>query len=271
MTLLLRGQIVDVTMATTTTAYFYDYDDGTYIATDAMSGSSWRVVILGTTVTVTQISGTTGGTQRPLIGQIFPLGNIYGGATMAGQEFNGTVLTSNGSWTVPAGINAFKYRVWGDGGGAGGCPNSSYAGGGGGGGGGYSEGWQTCSPGDVFNAVVGTGGVGGSGANGSAGTGSSLTGPNGFNVVCTGGLGGAASTSQNATVGGGGGTATGGDLNLPGSPGQGGYFVGGYGFPGQGGGAWNAPYGQPGTGGSGGVGSFPSGAAGVHGIIEIEW
>lgn len=274
-TLTKNGQLVEITAAQSTTAYFYDLEDGTYIATDINSGATWKAVVLGQSVTVTQLNTTGGGNQRPTLGQLFPLGMIYGAATMAGQSFAGQAFTASGSWTVPAGINAFKYRVWGDGGGGGGCPNSSYSGGGGGGGGGFAEGWHACSPGDVFTVAVGPGGAGGNGVNGTAGSGSSITGPAAFNVSCGGGQGGNASSGTLAVSGGAGGAATGGTLNLSGSYGQNGYYNGGNSFAGNGGGSFGSPYGSggtsPGSGGGGGANTFRSGANGAPGLIIIEW
>lgn len=52
-----NAQAVEIAGALSTTCYFYDLEDGTYIATDTRTGATWRVVIVGTTVTVTLLTG----------------------------------------------------------------------------------------------------------------------------------------------------------------------------------------------------------------------
>jgi hypothetical protein len=74
-----------------------------------------------------------------------------------------TTFTSNGTFTVPAGVTEITIECWGAGGG-GGSRTSSTGGTGGGGGGAYSRMKLNVAPGTQYKVVVGTGG--GAGANG---------------------------------------------------------------------------------------------------------
>ena len=181
---------------------------------------------------------------------------------------------SSGSFTVPAGVTALKYRVWGAGGGGGGSTGSSSSGGGGGGGGGFTEGVATVAPATVLAISIGTGGTGGTG--GSAGTSGSATSVSVITVSAGGGGGGNAGVSSSATPGGSGGSGSGGSFAITGGTGGTGYSFGS-GLPGigVGGGAFCSTVstpsaGNPAGGGSGGANSSP-GVNGSSGLVIFEW
>jgi hypothetical protein len=120
----------------------------------------------------------------------------------------GQVFTASGTFTVPAGVSAVKVTVIGGGGNGGNATNT--AGAGGGGGGGASVKYVTgLTAGGTVTVTVG----------GIAGTSS-------FGAYCsaTGGAT-AANASSGGSGGGAGGTGTGGDLNITGSSGLGGYYI----------------------------------------------
>ena len=121
-----------------------------------------------------------------------------------------------GSVTVPANITELYYQMVGAGGGAGpGGGSFSNFSGGGGGSGGYAAGWYAVTPGQVLPWTVGQGGAGSSAAGTLGATGGSTTfGP----ATCVGGGGGQLVTG-NTAAGGTYGTASGGQVNFPGSNG----------------------------------------------------
>ena len=185
--------------------------------------------------------------------------------------------TSQGQWTVPAGITAVRLRIWG-GGGAGG--NGFGGAGGGGSGGGYSEGYYSVVPGQIIAVTVGAGaaGVGTSGGTSSFGSIASASGgQSGSN-----GSAGVGGTGANST-----GSGFGSGLVLPGASGGdaiavGSNWIGGHGghahssagalaVIGAGSGAIAGRVGPgPGAGASGGVGTG-SGGSGGPGLVLVEW
>ena len=188
------------------------------------------------------------------------------------------VFTSPGTWTKPVGITRVKVIVTG-GGGGGGAHNADDAQGGGGAGATAIKIIDVTSVSSV-TVTVGTGGAGGCGNvhnAGDPGTSSS------FGAYCSAG-GGSDPTSWG--IGGVGGTATGGDINIFGGDGvcgnidgQGNEEAGGtggasyWGSGGRGGTAWGIV--QPGrTYGSGGGGTHAStnncGGTGANGVVLIE-
>ena len=122
------------------------------------------------------------------------------------------VITANGTWTKPAGINLVKVYVTGGGGGGGdgSAANNPSCGGGGGG---TSIKFIDVSAISSETVTIGAGGAGGTGG----GTGSS-GGTSSFGAHCsaTGGTGGAANNSNSFGVGG---VGASGDLNLKGGDG----------------------------------------------------
>ena len=197
------------------------------------------------------------------------------------------VFTSSGTWTKPAGISTIKVYCTGGGGGGGGHGTTDDLGAAGGAGGTAIKIYDVTSTSSVA-VTVGTGGAGGTTTNdGSAGVASSFPGP-GQTITGNPG-GGGADGNAGAVLGGSGGTATGGDLNLIGGDGGNGfdqdvatssgylssYAVGGGTF--WGGGARSASHttvaraGQNyGTGGGGGTEGQDAGYVGASGVVVIE-
>lgn len=173
-----------------------------------------------------------------------------------------SIFTSNGSFTVPAGVT----KVWlsgcgggGGGGGAGGASANNTGGGGAGGGAGKPVIRQpyTVVPGATLNITIGGAGSGG---NGSSGGGTASNGTAGGNTVITGMVGGT------VTLNGGGG---GGGANSSSSGGNGGLSPS-VGFPigvqGEEGNMEGIPTGNGGDGGGGPFGSAGFGAASTYNV-----
>jgi predicted RNA-binding protein Jag len=238
----------------------------------------------GTATVVSQNgSGLTAG--QILTGAIYAF--VYDGAVfqlLDAPISHGIVMVqSSGSFTVPAGVTSGFLELWGAGGGGGGGASTSTASAGsGGGGGGYVKAVLSVTPGQTITTTIGAAGAGGAagGSGGAGGTTSVLS----FTAV--GGAGGVFQ-SVNATSQTGGGSASGGSLNLQGGSGGivlpgvnatsavGGSGGDGAGAGGQGGVASSASA-SPGTfpggggGGGGGPGGFPGGA-GAAGLVVFTW
>ena len=188
------------------------------------------------------------------------------------------VFTSTDTWTKPAGVTQVVVEAVGGGGGGGAAIDAS-AGAGGGGSGGYCKEFIT-SPGSSQSVTVGTGGSGGSLSNGSGGGASSF----GSFFSASGGSGGMSATGPG--LGGTGGNATGGTINIVGQRGfatsdngtnlhggSGGSSMMGFGGPEQPSDAVNGADGQLYGGGGAGAssnGSMQSGGDGADGIV-IVW
>ncbi len=185
--------------------------------------------------------------------------------------------TTQGSWTVPAGVSVLRLRVWG-GGGAGG--NGFGGAGGGGAGGGYAEGYVGVTAGQTFAVTVGNGGAG-AGTNGGSSSFGNLASASG----------GSAGASGSPNGGGAGGTVVGAgfglNLSVPGGAGGDAVNLGSNWLSGTGGGGFgsagalpaNGASGAlligrngagPGSGASGGVGSGTGGQGGP-GLVLVEW
>ena len=192
---------------------------------------------------------------------------------------NMEVFTSNGTFTVPAGITKVKVTVIG-GGGGGTTGSSNRAGGGGAGGGSAIEIISGLTPADTVTITVGAGGAGALNAS-SGGTSS-------FGAYCS-ATGGAGSTGTNILVGTSGGVGSGGQLNIKGGagnragaaagtssiyalPGSGGNSIlGGGGSPTGGNGENGGNYGGGGAGGNQtGLGST-LGGNGANGVVIVEY
>lgn len=193
-------------------------------------------------------------------------------------------ITSSGTFTVPQGVTALRFRLWGAGAGGGGTTGGGSAGSGGGAGE-YREGVAAVTPGQAITVTVGAAGPGGAAGganNGTAGGDTSL------GAIAT-AKGGSPGTGANAAVagsGGAGGTGgSGGTYILPGGQGYTGFVVSTSTFKGVGG----APHGSgllpigansgstageagvaPGQGGSGGI-NGGAGGNGAAGRVEIEY
>lgn len=150
---------------------------------------------------------------------------------------------SNGTYTVPAGVNSITVHAWGGGGGGG--SRTTNGGGGGGGSGAYSYSEIAVTPGQTFTVTVGSGGSPG---NNGSDTRVSISGTT--YVLAKGGNG----VSNNTTTGGTGGLAAQGigDIRTNGGNGS----NAGSGTFGNGGNGGNAP-----NGGSGGSGASNSNAS----------
>lgn len=178
------------------------------------------------------------------------------------------ILTTSGTFTVPAGVNTLFVRLWGGGGGGGGgknfggSPIPAYSSGGAGGGGAYLQTSFATTPGASISFIAGIGGGVGSTGSGTAGVPGKAT---SFGTLIAnpgegGGAGGSVSSGQTAPAGlGGAATALTGALALPGMgrTTSKSVFTAGYGeFPG-----------GMGSGGNGFVAPTP----GQAGLIIVEW
>lgn len=167
-------------------------------------------------------------------------------------------LPASGSYTLPATVSRFRFRLVGGGGaGGGGLAGSNGTGGssgGGGGAGGYAEGWATVAPGATLTVVVG---AGGQNATSAAGTDGGTTAIAGI-ASCTGGSGGAVGST--GSFGGAGGTGS----VMAGIDGV--WTLGGFGTDG------NAAS-ASGVGGCGGASAFGGGGRGgtVYGVTGQAW
>ena len=183
-------------------------------------------------------------------------GNVSGNVGLQ----NIAVFTSNGTWTKPSGITRIKVYVTG-GGGGGGSHNGDDANGGGGAGATAIEVIDVTSVSSV-SVTIGTGGGGSSGNTPSgAGNGNASS----FGSYCTGGGG---EGPNNWGIGGSGGVASGGDLNLRGGYGTSGN-IDGYGNSEAGGSGGTSFWGGGPNGGThwgsrGTNGPYGAGGAGAH-------
>ncbi len=183
--------------------------------------------------------------------------------------------TSQGVWTVPAGVAAVRLRIWGGGGAGGGGFGTA---GGGGAGGGYSEGFYAVAPGQSFVVSVGNGGAASAGGGSSFGSlASAAGGQAGGNGG--GGAGGGGSAAPGGgfgngfwQAGGSGGDAFGaGSAWLSGAGGGSHGGAGGGAVAGQASASLNGRAGtSTGAGGSGGVGGGIGGQGGA-GLVLVEW
>jgi hypothetical protein len=208
--------------------------------------------------------------------------SISGDGTLTGVSTGKPVaiktFTTDGTYTVPSGVSTIKVYVTG-GGGGGGSHNTDDAQGGGGAGGTAIK-LYTVTPNQQFSYSIGTGGTASSGNTNSSGTGG---GASYFNSTLI-GYGGNRPTGW--AVGGRGGNASGGDLNLYGDDGHTGN-IDGQGSEESGGNGGSSYWGGAGTGGShwasrdtsrgwgcGGSGTHAStnntGTDGVQGVVVIE-
>jgi hypothetical protein len=215
---------------------------------------------------------------------------------MLGNLLNTTVVTSTETFTSQVTTTWARIRLVGDGGAGGGVNGTSGDSGcaGGGGAGAYLE--AVCPmPGNTgYSVVIGTGGTGVAAGTGNSGSGSTIT-IQGVTYTAGGGAGGpgvTATTTGITAAGGLGGTASNGQLNVQGQPGQPGFVTAsstGLGTAGSGGsgpwggggrtrcdstGAGNAA-GAYGGGGGGAYSSAASGAdnaggAGFAGVLIVE-
>jgi hypothetical protein len=183
------------------------------------------------------------------------------------------VYTSSDTWTKPPGLKRIVVSMVGGGGAGGGASSAVSANAACGAGAGYCLKYiEASSLGSTETVTVGAGGAGVAGANGNAGGSSSF----GSHCTATGGGGGEADTGGAAGVGG---TATGGDINIPGTDGDQANGNGGNSFLGFGAkdgsvagadGIDAGLYGAGGTGADGGSSINWRGGNGSAGIVIVE-
>lgn len=212
------------------------------------------------------LSGTFYNCRKPVI--LFAIFIISASSGFA----QSVVFTSDGTFTVPAGVTSIVVECWGAGG-AGGGSSINGMGGSGGGGGGYARGTFNVTPGQEIDFEIGTGGTGVAGESGNPGSHTV------FLTLCAfGGSGGGGNLGPVGT----GGSASGGYVNIAGSNGLIGTSTGGNGgdgaLGGNGGEGNKNGDGDPGTepGGGGGGGERTNsgimrGGNGADGQITISW
>ncbi|MFI5149539.1 MAG: T9SS type A sorting domain-containing protein [Bacteroidia bacterium] len=182
-------------------------------------------------------------------------------------------ITTNGTWTVPAGVTSINLYLWGGGGAGGGATGTTanWRNGGGGGGGACSVNLAVAvSAGQVWTVTVGSGGTGSSGAGGAGGQTTFVLG--GTTYSAAGGTGGAvASGSSTGTAAGGAGGGAAGSTGTVHNGGTGSTADNSSGVTGTGGGgggstaAGTSPANSCGTSGTGGTGTYPGGNGGYNG------
>jgi len=162
------------------------------------------------------------------------------------------LLSTNGTFTVPAGVTSLKIECWG-GGGAGAWTSSSGRAGGGGGGGAYAKSNLIVTPGQAFSYVIGVGGNGGNASSVVKNGGDTYFGSP-STVMAKGGLG----VANNTSPGSAGGQASASVGNVV-------TRNGGNGGNGTGAGGCDAS-----GGGGGGAGSDFAGGNGVNGVLGTD-
>lgn len=222
---------------------------------------------------------TSGGVTVETIDQVIPPLS----SNSAGPQKQ--IFTANGTFTIPA-VSLAKLTVTGGGGAGGGGTAAANTSGSGGGSGGTAIKWLSgLTPGNTLTVVVGSGGAGVNGAPGNAGVASAVSSGTQVIATVTGNPGGGGGTGT--ALGGTGGTATGGDLNLSGNSGTfelvtasngtgqlgAPSFWGGGGAGGASGANPGSIGGAPGAGGGGGGGGTGNtlGGAGANGAVIFEW
>jgi hypothetical protein len=242
-------------------------------------GSHGRIVVFFQgDVLEFEIKGGDGGDGGSGYVTITGIGNTTQTGTNMYEFTEPGTYTFNSSM-IPSGVQNITVEVWGAGGGGGGVETDGLTYGGGGGAGGYSR--RTIPvPGSGMSVIVGAGGnPGQSSVNAILVTNGSNGGLSKFgNITGNGGLGGekdyALGTEGNENgTGGAGGSATGGQTNLTGFPGENGSVTnnpadGGTGHP-----SFTVTSQSYGAGGKGGSDTGPTiqATAGANGRVRITW
>ena len=211
-----------------------------------------------------------GGANYGTSGQVLTSGGASAAPSWAAVSASGQllrapqVLTSGTSYTTPAGCNSILVEALGGGGGGGRGATCT-----GGGGAGYVKKYFTVSPSTAYTYAIGAGGASRS-TNGVGNAGGSTTFTVGVDTITAGGGAGGPNTADTAA----GGTATNGDINVPGQ--KSGYgstlatsSYGGNSIYGSGGSLTTVTASGFGAGGAGNITANPSGA-GSAGIIYIS-
>lgn len=182
--------------------------------------------------------------------------NVSAGGGGGGGFTSTQVFTSNGTFTVPAGVTNIMVEVWG-GGGGGGYGNQSTAYACGGQGGGYGRSFLTVTPGANHAVTIGAGGAAATGTCGLGSTGGTTSFGTPTSITATGGQGGnGCGTNKNKS----GGTSTG-QVSMTGQRGNDSNSSRQYG-------------GLSGNGsryGEGGLGHNWQGDAGASGAVIVTW
>lgn len=206
--------------ASETASGFVELATQTEAASSTSSGSAARLVLPASIATSTYNSATAA--LRVVVTKndgtidqgFFPATTTklsgFATSTYIGSTYafdigkNRQVITSNTTWTVPNGISKVFVTTVGGGGGSLGCTSSSYCTGEGGAGGGFAQGIVDVSATTSIKIEVGPGGIGG--ASGASCVNASTT---RFSTYLT------ATGGNSCTTGGG--SGTGGDINITGS------------------------------------------------------
>ena len=304
------GQLIPYTVGTGGTPGASPADGGNTAFGPGPSGTLAVLANGGKSAAQNSVTGALGGTGstnsihfpgglgRTASGSVGGGGGSSGGSSSPGQTPMGTaavVFTATGTtvWVAPAGVTQVFAECWG---GAGsGATGSASNNGGGGGGGEYAAGFIPVTPGNSYNAVVGTGGAAQavSATNGNAGVASVFTGDSSQSVTANpggggvtraewqGGGSGSGGSGSSATVefrggaggpanpyGGGGGSSAG--SATTGNAGDG--YGDGAPAPADGGGGGNAnTIGQVPGGGGGGSQSATASGAGASGQVRLTY
>ena len=200
--------------------------------------SALQVVAPGTSGNVLQSNGTTWTSAASGLPSPGTSGNVLqsNGTTWTSASLStglpgilSQVFTSSGTFTIPSGVTAIKATVVGGGGGSGGIPGMGAcnvsAGGGGGSGGMAYQYFSGLTPGNTITVTVGAGGTAGNSNGGGGGSGGTSSLTSGTQTISTlsangggGGAGGQNGGPSSYGLRGVGGTASGGVINIQGSP-----------------------------------------------------
>lgn len=194
---------------------------GAVVSVSAATDSAAGIVELATTTETLTGTNTTLATTPAGVAAAIAAASPNAVVSVSIQTF-----TASGTWTKPAGLLFAVVEVQGPGGGSGGCSaaSSNIGIGGGSGGGGYAKKLYMASELSATETVT----IGAVGTGGAAGNNSGTAGGNSVFKAITAnggalGAGDTASTAAAALLGGAGGTATGGDVNISGGSGLVGY------------------------------------------------
>jgi hypothetical protein len=242
------------------------------IAPPSVAGTNTATLPAGTG---TVIETVTNMAANPVTGTPSSSNYLRGDGTWAAVSASGQlirapqILTSGTSYTTPS--NCTSIYVEAVGGGAAGCGTTNTGVGAGGGAGAYCAKYFTVTGSTAYTYAIGSGGAAGTASTGPSGGNTTFT-VGATTITAGGGVGGGRTVSGTAPdfrIGGVGGTATNGDLNVPGGCGQqatwGSAGVGAaMDFSGSGGSSvfGGAGAGISGSGGAGSAGSFGGGGGG---------
>jgi hypothetical protein len=174
---------------------------------------------VSSTATITGVLTASNGLTVIAGSVSFPNGSISG-AALSPNIFSIEFYTSSATITIPSGVTRLRVTLVGGGGGGSGDGSSNQVGGAGGGGATCIKYLTGLTPGNTLSLTIGAGGTGGAPGN-AGGAGGDTTLSSGSQTITTLTAGGGAGGGISGFVGvnGAGGTATNGDLNIPGGRG----------------------------------------------------